>query len=86
MSPTAKKRLKITLRVVMFALLIAAALLMAIELLGEIAPDVTATLLSALHITLSTSQLVLIALGLIVLAAVARFVAWQLDPDKGDPQ
>ena len=52
----------------------------------EIVPDVAAALLAALHITLSASQLVLIALGLIVLSAIARFVAWQLDPDKGEPQ
>ena len=78
MSATAKKRLWIVLRVVMFALLIAAGLLMAVDVLGEIAPDVTAALLAALHVTLSTSRLVLIALGLIVLAAVARFVALQL--------
>lgn len=78
MSAAAKKRLRIILRVVRFALLIAAVLLMAVDILGEIAPDVTADLLTALHVTLSTSRLVLIALGLIVLAAIARFVALQL--------
>ena len=80
MSPTAKARLRIVLRVAMYVLLIAAALLMAVDILNEIAPDVAAALLATLHITLSTSQLVLIALGLIVLAAVARFVALQCKP------
>ena len=86
MSSTAKKRLRMVLRVAMYALLSVAAVLMAVDILGEIAPDAAASLLAALHVTLSTSRLVLIALGLIVLAAVARFVAWQLDPNKNDPQ
>ena len=78
MSPTAKARLRIVLRVLMYVLLAAAAILMVLEAMTEIVPDVAAALLAALHITLSASQLVLIALGLIVLSAIARFVAWQL--------
>lgn len=78
MSPTAKARLRIVLRVLMYVLLIAAAILLTLEALGEIVPDVAASLLAALHITLSASRMVLIALGLIVLSAIARFVAWQL--------